>query len=50
MMFMHIYVLTQITLFSNRLATLPQQLAIQQAKAQAPDMAHQSNDQTVIRK
>jgi hypothetical protein len=39
--FMLVYVLTQVTLLSNRLATVTQQLAIQQAKGRAADIAEQ---------
>ncbi len=41
--FMLVYVLTQVTLLSNRLATVTQQLAIQQAKGQAADIAGQGD-------
>jgi hypothetical protein len=46
MVFMLVYVLTQVTLLSNRLATVTQQLAIQQAKSHAPDMARQGDGGT----
>jgi hypothetical protein len=37
--FMLVYILTQVTLLAKRLATVVQQLAIQQAKEQATDRA-----------
>ena len=45
--FMLAYILTQVTLISNRVANLIQQLAIQQAKEQANGKSRQEDNSVI---